>query len=287
MMPNKSVKYSDGSRPGHKGRHDHDSGVGSLSSEQASAGGRPDRRFTAEDIEHQRRSPRALSEALRAKDEELAQAQQKAAELLADNRKLVSERKTYQKDWQTLCDEKHALQAHVNALKVSNEQLSAEVDKLTTDNYNLKRRQGTNVTAESDYIMSGGLTDSIPIRSRSKRESKQQSPDMDQMKERIRPKDESKSSKNRRRSISSAPGSRKPYIEEQPVEDRSRPPVSYSGQYPNYTTMAPSYTQMQPRTVMDSRSSVTSYQEPTGNYVAHPLPQPPALERRSEHRKRH
>lgn len=285
-MPNKSVKYSDGSRPGHKGRHDHDSGVGSLSSEQASTGGRPDRRFTAEDIEHQRRSPRALSEALRAKDEELAQARQKIAELLADNRQLTGERKTHQKEWQTLCDEKHALQAHADALKFSNEQLSAEVDKLKTDNYNLKRRQGASVTSESDYNMSGALADNIPTRSRSKRESKQQIPDMDQMKERIRPKDEPKSSRNRRRSISSAPGSRKPYIEEQPVEGKSRPPMSHSAlynthHYDNYTA-----TSMTPRSVMSSGSSV-SYQEPTGNYVPHPLPQPPAPERRSEHRKRH
>ncbi|KAK8134805.1 hypothetical protein PG984_006817 [Apiospora sp. TS-2023a] len=285
-MSNKSVKFSDSARPGHKGRYDHDSGVGSLSSEQASTGGRPDRRFTAEDLEHQRRSPRALTEALRAKDEELAQANQKAAQLLADNRQLTSERKTYQKEWQALCDEKHALQAHVSALKVSNEQLVSERDKLQTENNSLKRRQGTNVTFESDYPMSGGLTGDLPVRSRSKRESKQQIPDMDQMKERIRPKDEPKSSKNRRRSISSAPGSRKPYIEEPPVEDRSRPPMSHSAyyNYDNYTTsMAPSST---PRSHTDSRSS-TSYQESTGDYVPHPLPQPPAPERRSEHRKRH
>ncbi|KAK8086220.1 hypothetical protein PG994_001194 [Apiospora phragmitis] len=241
-MSNKSVKYSDGSRPGHKGRHDHDSGVGSLSSEQASTGGRPDRRFTAEDIERQRRSPRALAEALRAKDDELLQARERYAELLADNRRLHNELKTYEKDWNALCDEKSTLQARVNALQVSNEQLSSEVEKLNTDNYNLKRRLGANVASDSDYTMSGGLGEGLPH----------------SLRDRIKPKDEPKpSSKShgRRRSMSSA---RQPYIEEPPTDDavsRTRPPMAPSAHftthpahYDNYTatTMSPtSYTQVQ------------------------------------------
>ncbi|KAK7992030.1 hypothetical protein PG988_000824 [Apiospora saccharicola] len=154
--------------------------VTDIVSGQASTRGRSDR-STAEDIKHQRRSPRALAEALRAKDEELAQANQQAAQLLTDNRQLTNERKTYQKEWQALCDEKHALQAHISALKVSHEELESEVDKLTTENHNLKRRQGTNidVTSESDYPISGGLIKDLPIRSRTKRESKQQIPDKD------------------------------------------------------------------------------------------------------------
>ncbi|KAK7949068.1 uncharacterized protein PG986_009954 [Apiospora aurea] len=315
-MSSKSVKYSDGSRPGHKGRHDHDSGVGSLSSEQASTGGRPDRRFTAEDIERQRRSPRALQEALRAKDDEILQVKEKYNELLAANKQLHSDRRGFEKDYAKLCDENSALQAResqlqarVNALEVSNEQLSSENEKLTTDNYNLKRRIGTttSVTSDSDFAMSGGLGEGLPHRTRSRREGKHQSPNMDNMKDRIKPPtDEPKpssktSSHGRRRSMSST--SKPPYIEEQPVDDviSRRPPVSYSGQYnalsyDNYTasTMGTvSYNQLQParesnmpRTVPDSRSSTSSYQEPTGNYVAHPLPQPPAPDtRRHEHRR--
>ncbi|KAK8039880.1 hypothetical protein PG993_008291 [Apiospora rasikravindrae] len=317
-MSSKSVKYSDGSRPGHKGRHDHDSGVGSLSSEQASTGGRPDRRFTAEDIERQRRSPRALQEALRAKDDEILSIKEKYNELLDANKQLHSDRRAYEKDYAKLCDDNSTLQAResqlqarVNALEVSNEQLSSEVEKLKTENYNLKRRLGTtSVTSDSDFTMTSGLGEGLPHRTRSRRDSKSQSSEMmDSMRDRIKPpKDEpkpsSKSSHGRRRSMSST--SKPPYIEPQPVDDvvsRSRPPMSYSGHYSslpahydNYTasTMGPaSYTQLQParesnmpRTVPDSRSSTTSYQESTGNYVPHPLPQPPAPEtRRHEHRR--
>ncbi|KAK8018055.1 hypothetical protein PG991_007245 [Apiospora marii] len=138
-------------------KHTHDSGYGSLSSSQASTGWRAGR-FKAEH-ERDRANPRAFSKAIQAKDEEIAQANQKAFELLADNMQLNSERKTYQKEWQALYDEKQALQAHATALKVTIEQLSSDIDKLKNDNYNLKRRQGTDVTSGSDYTMPGGLAD--------------------------------------------------------------------------------------------------------------------------------
>ncbi|KAK7931730.1 hypothetical protein PG985_002442 [Apiospora marii] len=102
------------------------------------------------DFMHSRRSPRALSEALRAKDEELAQAELKATELLAENRKLRNERKSYQKEWQRLCDEKSTLQAQVSALRVSNEKLSLEVEKLKLNNYYLKRQRGIEALSGSD-----------------------------------------------------------------------------------------------------------------------------------------
>ncbi|KAK7979728.1 hypothetical protein PG989_012185 [Apiospora arundinis] len=284
-MSNKTVKWSDSSVSGHKGssRYDHDSGVGSLSSEQASTGGKPDRRFTAEDLERQRRSPRVLQEALRAKDDELAQVKKDNLHLVSDNKRLYSEQKATERDYKTLADERSNLQARVTALQIRNEELQSDNERLKTDNYNLHRKMGTSVTSESDYtaMMSGGLGESstgLPHRTKSK--SKHEVPDMDRMKNRIKPPKEEppKRSSSKRRGSSSAPGARKPYIEEKmTTTDVSRPPPAPSASYHHapvhysYTPAAPlSYSQSNmPRTV----SSVGStYTEESGDYVAYPLP---------------
>ncbi|KAK8129366.1 hypothetical protein PG999_001746 [Apiospora kogelbergensis] len=237
-MSNKTVKWSDSSVSGHKGssRYDHDSGVGSLSSEQASTGGKPDRRFTAEDLERQRHNPRVLVEALQAKDDDLARSKQEKTVLVAENHKLRSDRKALDKEFKSVADEASNLQARVNALEVSNEQLQAENEKLKSENYQLRRRSGTSVTSEPDYTMSGGLGESsagIPHRTKSK--SKQESPEIEHLRKRITPpKGEPKRSSSKRRGSSSAPKDRTPYIEDMTSGDRygrSRPPVSASAQY--------------------------------------------------------
>ncbi|KAI4870540.1 hypothetical protein F4820DRAFT_217380 [Hypoxylon rubiginosum] len=283
------------SSKGHRSREPgHDSGVGSSSSGQASLGGRPDRRFTAEDLDSQLYSVSALQEALGQANRKVDLLQRQCSDMDDDLTKAHKAARDTERLYRDECERTDRLNKLVKELE----------DQIITKDYQLKNLEQT-VAAQDDRIKD--LTDAFnemrddrdeyrhkyynlpdPVvdttmrggsgepssrlhRSRSRHEQ-----DHRESKGASRKHGEEKagSSRHHRRrssiSINPGAGNKKPYIERMPG-DPPRASARYSG---NYTTTA---IDVSPVSNTDPRYSAVPRISPTstsGNYVPYPLHEP-------------
>ncbi|OTA55209.1 hypothetical protein K449DRAFT_438759 [Hypoxylon sp. EC38] len=283
-----STSSSKGSPKGRRSRElGHDSGVGSSSSEQASFGGRPDRRFTAEDYEDQLYSVGALQEALGQANKKVEHFQKKCGDL--DNELTKAHRVARENDklYREECDRNQRLERinkELEAEKIAQaeqiKELKAAYDEMRDERDEYRQRYLNLADPVMDSTMRGGSGEpSTPRlrRSGSKQDLHQKEPKSSRRHGEHR-EEKATSSRHHRRSssLSVNPSSRssgkKPYIERMPPSPSSR----YSGHY----TVGPA-DPTDP--VYYSHSPRTAYAEtpppylggrntpPTGNYVPYPL----------------
>ena len=187
-----------------------DSGIGSLSSEQASSGSRRDRPFTAQDYQNQLNDPYALQEALR------------HARGSADH----WERKAEEYKTQLLDAHKaeHEARARIKAQLDHAEQLEQELKDVKAERDSWKNRY-----FELEQDLSGSSANSnpmmpaapLPIRTKSNRESHREEDNQRmRLKTRMSPKDDkrpkSKTRKSGRDRSRASSTKREVYIEEMP-----------------------------------------------------------------------
>ncbi|KAI2611515.1 uncharacterized protein GGS25DRAFT_199537 [Hypoxylon fragiforme] len=271
-MSDRRVKFQLSSGKGsskHHGREPaHDSGVGSLSSDQASLGGRPDRRFT-EDYESQLYNVGSLQEALGQANLKVEHLQKKCTDLDGELTKAHRSARDADRRYREECDRNGRLERVNKDLEeeiVNKTEKIAEL-KAALDSMKLERddyRQRYYTLSESGNNIRGGSGGTSPPRlSRSGSKHDKEKPT---------------SSHHPRRSSSIKPtthsSNRKPYIEKMPdVSSSSR----HSG---NYTTISvdlpvsrtdPAYHSNVPRS--PHYATLPPHQTPreTGDYVAYPI----------------
>ncbi|KAI0837446.1 hypothetical protein F5Y06DRAFT_89623 [Hypoxylon sp. FL0890] len=266
----------------------HDSGVGSSSSEQASLGGRPDRRFTAEDYEDQLYSVGALQEALGQANKKVEHFQKKCGDL--DNELTKAHRVARENDklYREECDRNQRLERinrELEAEKIAQaeriKELKAAYDEMKDERDEYRQKYINLVDPVIDSTMRGGSGE--PSSPRLRRSGSRQDLHQKESKGPSRRHGEHReekatSSRHHRRSssLSVNPGARssskKPYIERMPPS----PPSRYSG---NYTvgpadSTEPTYYSAAPRnsyaTTPSSYRTVTDIPT-TGDYVPYPL----------------
>ncbi|KAI1106471.1 hypothetical protein F4804DRAFT_30417 [Jackrogersella minutella] len=283
-MSDRHVKFNSTPK-GYRSHEAHDSGVGSSSSEQASMGGRPDRRFTAEDYEDQLYSVAALQEALGQANKKVEQFQKKCIDL--DNELTKAHRvardtdKLYRDEFERnerlqkinkeLEETRSAQEEQIMELKAAYNDMRDERDEY--------RQLYLSLTDPViDITMRGGSGEpSSPKlrRSGSKRELKSSG-----RKYADHGEEKASSSRHHRRSSSiSQPSTRssskKPYIEKMPPNSSSR----YSGHYTIDTsdtlTDPALYSHVPRNTHSGTHSSYHGAKDfsATGNYVPYPLHQ--------------
>ena len=231
-----------------------DSGIGSLSSEQASSGGRRDRTFTAQDYETQSNDPYALREALQHAQESAEHWKGKAEEYknqVIDAHKAEREAKAHSK----------AQFDHTEHLEQELKDIQADRDLWKSRYYELEQNFN-NMSTTNNPMMP---TTPLPIRTKSNRKSHHEEEDQRiRLKERLSPKDDkrpkSKTRKSGRDRSRASSTKREVYIEEMPAAPRTHghristsDPLRSSRSQPIST---PIY-------------SPASYD---GNYQAYPLP---------------
>ncbi|KAI2467253.1 hypothetical protein F4781DRAFT_314727 [Annulohypoxylon bovei var. microspora] len=279
---------SRGSPKGYRSRElAHDSGVGSSSSDQASMGGRPDRRFTAEDYEDQLYSVDALQEALGQANKKVEHYQKKCIdldiELTKAHRVARDTDKLYREECErneklerinkNLEDERDAQREKIKELKAAYDEMRDKCDEYRQLYYNY-------ADPIIDGNIRGGSGEASP---RLRRSTSKHDNDRKEFKSTTRryPEyrdDKAGSSRQHRRnsSISVNPGARssskKPYIEKMPS-----PSSRHSGNYTTYAsdplTDPALYTTTVPR--ISHPSTQAAYHGVndvnSGNYVQYPL----------------
>ncbi|KAI1389008.1 uncharacterized protein F4822DRAFT_429622 [Hypoxylon trugodes] len=262
----------------------HDSGLGSSSSEQASLGGRPDRRFTAEDYHDQLYSVGALQEALGQANKKVEHCQKKCAdldnELTRSHRNLRDTERLYREECEKnerlekvnkeLEDDKSALQIQIKELRIDYDQLKDECDdyrhryRAITDSPIDDTMSGANGEPLSRVRRSGSRHD------KSRRESKGTS------RRHAESSEERPGPSRRRNSISVNPGahlsSSRAYVEKMPSPQR------HSGNYTVDLASGPmdpySNVPRTPRSAAQSGYHSASDAPPTGNYIQYPIQYP-------------
>ncbi|KAI2632175.1 hypothetical protein GGR54DRAFT_21821 [Hypoxylon sp. NC1633] len=288
------VKFQLSSSPkSHRGReHAHDSGVGSSSSDQASRGGRVDRRFTAEDYESQLYNVSALQEALGQANKKVAEFQQKCFDLDIELAKAHKDTRDTEKLYRDECERSERLQ-RLNkdleddrvVMQEQNQELKAAFDEMRDERNEYHQRYIELTDPVVETTMRGGSGE--PASPRLSRTGSRRDKDYKESRGpgRKHPEhreEKASSSRHHRRSMSVSvkPGARssskKPYIEKMP--EPSSPTVRYSGNYVTASTDYPSASRTVPRISAPAPSSAYQVDPPNGNYVAYPL---------HEHRGRH
>jgi len=281
VMSSKRLSHppsSPGGTRSHRSRESgRDSGVGSLSSDQASSGGKPDRRFTAHDYQDQLSNIYALQEALDRATEKVEHYKKKCRDMDHEVSNINKAHRETKALYRAQCDRTEQLEQELSLFKEQYKELQADYDDLRDRYGDLRQRYATETQPVEDPTMSGAGDRPSRTKSKHGHDDKQMK---DRMKDRLNrdgQKDDnsSKSSHRHSRRLSRAPStSRKPYIEEMP------PPVSSKSSRPhsNYKTTSHephivSYASI-PRTTQPI--STASY-PPTnefqdGNYHLYPLP---------------
>ncbi|KAF3071056.1 hypothetical protein GL218_00502 [Daldinia childiae] len=285
-MSDRRVKFSTsskGSSKSHRSRDD--SGVGSSSSEQASLGGRPDRRFTAEDFEDQLYNVGALQEALGQANQKAEQFEKKCneqdAELTRSHRLTREAEKRYREE----CERTTRLERLNKSLEDERVRLSEQVREREDDYNDMKdqrdeyrRKYLALADPVIDSTMRGGSGEPSPPTLR--RSGSKHRDAIGSIKKNTEHKEEmSNSSRHHRRSLSVSvrPGgrsnSKKPYIEKMP-----RPPSPSERYQSNYTTgpmeipsADPALYSSIPRTSQPATPSSYQGVPQTGNYIPYPL----------------
>ncbi|KAI0010501.1 hypothetical protein F4779DRAFT_301478 [Xylariaceae sp. FL0662B] len=279
-MSRRHVKFETPSPP-RGSRHSrepvYDSGVGSLSSDQASKGGRPDRRFTDEDYGDQLYSIPALQEALGQANKKVEYYQKKCDDLDVELSKAHKNYRDVDKLWRSECERTHELveedrrkAQHIRLQEEQIERLKDTIDTVTAERDSFELKYFDLSTSRDDTTIRGGSGG---------QDTK------DRMKKRIEHKDEasgSNSSQRRGRRLSTAnPGARssskKPYIEKLPEPSSSR----HSSHYMTSPLDTASMSHMEPASYQIPRSSQPVSSSPygattdvlTGDYVPYPLPE--------------
>ncbi|KAI1372242.1 hypothetical protein F4677DRAFT_268672 [Hypoxylon crocopeplum] len=294
-MSDRRVKFQisssgKGSPRSHRSRDPaHDSGVGSSSSEQASIGGRPDRRFTAEDYEDQLYNVGALQEALGQANKKVEQLQQKCIDL--DNELAKAHRATRdaEKRFREECEKNKRID-ELNkefendrvVLEVQIKELKADYNNMRDERDDLRQMYLGLVDPVLDNTMRGGSGEpSSPRlgRSGSKYDRESRVPSRRHAEHR---EEKAGSSRHHRRSSSMSvkPGARssskRPYIERMP--EPPSPSRRVSGNYIATTSDYPSVSRTEPAVY----SSVPRVSPPasyhsvndvpsTGDYIQYPL----------------
>ncbi|KAH9893868.1 hypothetical protein F4778DRAFT_299219 [Xylariomycetidae sp. FL2044] len=303
-MSGRDVRFRTPSRGPRNRAHEliHDSGVGSSSSEQASLGGRPDRRFTAQDVRDQRRSIPALQEALDHANQKVKKYEAKVDDLKEENSLLHKKKREAELDRATLLDKVRNLEEEVAKHERKLESLQEQYDQKRYEYNELLARRTLVTDPVTSDMMSGGSGETSPPLRRTKSKSKRDSgsSQTDRMKERLNRDKEEQASKStrhrsRRASISVAPNSSiatERYNEPLPSATSSRPS---SRQFNHYSTStmdpvrvsrheSPAYSN-----VTRARESTTAPTYPSssiypGDYI--PLPLPKQHNVKNHHHKR-
>ncbi|KAI1136821.1 hypothetical protein F5Y05DRAFT_104984 [Hypoxylon sp. FL0543] len=283
-----STPSSKGSPKGRRSRElVHDSGVGSSSSEQASFGGRPDRRFTAEDYEDQLYSVGALQEALGQANKKVEHFQKKCGDL--DNELTKAHRVARENDklYRDECDRNERLERINRELEdlktaqaVQIEELKAALNEMRDERDEYRQRYLTLANPVIDSTMRGGSGEpSSPRlrRSGSRQDLHQKDSKAPSRRHAEHKEEKPASSRHHRRSSSlsvnpsARSSSRKPYIERMPPSPSTR----YSGNYTVGTTDSadPAYYSASPRNPYAATPSTYGVSDIplTGDYVPYPL----------------
>ncbi|KAI8959539.1 hypothetical protein F5Y11DRAFT_299278 [Daldinia sp. FL1419] len=280
-MSDRRVKFSTSSKTSKSHHSRDDSGVGSSSSEQTSLGGRPDRRFTAEDYEDQLYSVGALQEALGQANQKVEHLQKRCNDLDAELTKAHRLTRDAEKRYREECERTTRLERLNKNLEeeriTQSEQimdLKATCDDLRDQRDDYKQKYYALVEPVIERAMRGGSGE--PSHPKLKRSGSKHRDSITSARNNTEHKEEKpNSSRHHRRSssVSVRPGgrssSKKPYIERMPG-----PPG------PNYTTTPidipsgsadPALYSSIPRSSQIAKPS--SYQDvpQTGNYVPYPL----------------
>ncbi|XXG97311.1 hypothetical protein Hte_003607 [Hypoxylon texense] len=273
----------------------YDSGVGSSSSGQASLGGRPDRRFTAEDIDSQRYSVSALQEALgqanRRVDHLQRQCSDMDAELTQAHKVARDTEKLYREECERsdrldklnkdledqLINKDYEIRGLEQTIVSKDEQikdLRIALDEMKNDRDDFRQRY-IDLLDPVDTTMRGGSGEPSP---RLHRSGSKHDRDHGESKGATRKHGEEKASSSqhhhrRRSSISINPGAgnKKPYIERMPG-DPPRSSARHSGNYTTTTTI-----DVSPVSNTDPRYSAVPRSSPapiSGNYIQYPLYEP-------------
>ncbi|OTB01026.1 hypothetical protein M426DRAFT_224691 [Hypoxylon sp. CI-4A] len=289
-MSDKHVKFVSGSTRGSPRSHHsrelaHDSGVGSLSSEQASIGGRPDRRFTVEDFQSQLYDVGALQEALGQANKRVEYFQQKCLELDDELSKAHKIARDTDKLYRDECEHNQKLEQLNNQLKTDKlskadkiKELQAAYDDLRVKCNDIEQKYYSLIdpVAESSVRAGSGDSSSSRLRRSGSKHDKDRKESRTVSRKQGEHRDERPpTTRQRRRSPSTSvkPGarssSRKPYIEPMP-----RDKLRHSG---NYTT-ALQNPSMETVVLSTPRSHAppSSYHgvnntQDTGNYIEYPL----------------
>ncbi|KAI1403526.1 hypothetical protein F4819DRAFT_219810 [Hypoxylon fuscum] len=275
-----------GSSRSHRSREPgHDSGLGSSSSEQASLGGRPDRRFTAEDREDQLYSVSALQEALGQANKKVEHYHKKYTDMDADlarAHKVARDterlyREEYDKN-QRLEQVNKDLEEELGTKEEEIKELKLSLEEVKDERDDLRQRYLHLLDPVKDSTMRGGSGEpsSRLHRSGSKH-------DKGSNRKHAEHRDEKASSARHHRRSSSISvntgarsSSKKPYIERMPG-DPPRSSHRYSGNYTTSPMDFPPNSRTDPLYLNVPRGSPPmSYPNAndmpsTGNYVPYPL----------------
>ncbi|KAK6955186.1 hypothetical protein Daesc_002817 [Daldinia eschscholtzii] len=290
-MSDRRVKFSTsskGSSKSHRSRDD--SGVGSSSSEQASLGGRPDRRFTVEDYEDQLNNVGALQEALGQANQKVEHYQKMYNDLDAELTKAHRLSRDAEKRYREECERTARLERLNKSLEdervilsKENMELRAENDELRDQRDDYRQRYLTLSEPVIESTMRGGSGE--PSSPRLRRSTSKHRDAISSIRKNVEQKEEKpNTSRHHRRSssVSVRPGARssskKPYIEKMPGP--SSPSDKYHINYTTGPTDIPSGSNDQalyssiPRT--SQQVAPSSYRDvpQTGNYIMYPLDDP-------------
>ncbi|RYP78968.1 hypothetical protein DL769_003098 [Monosporascus sp. CRB-8-3] len=238
-----------------------DSGVGSLSSDQASSGGKPDRRFTARDYQDQLSNIFALQEALDRATENAEHYKKKCRDLDHEVSNINKARRETEALFRAQCDRTEQLEQELSLFKEQYKELQADYDDLRDKYSDLRQRYTTEAQPVENPMMSGAGDRPTRTKSKHGHDDKQMK---DRMKDRLNRDGQnddtsSKSSHRHSRRLSRAPStSRKPYIEEMPAPVSSKSSRSHS----NYKT-----TSQEPHIV--SYASIPRTSQPVGTAIHH------------------
>ncbi|KAI1471765.1 uncharacterized protein F4812DRAFT_191511 [Daldinia caldariorum] len=290
-MSDRRVKFSTSSKGSSKSHRSHDdSGLGSSSSEQASLGGRPDRRFTAEDYEDQLNNVGALQEALGQANQKVEQYQKKYDELNGDLTKAHRLNRDTEKRYREECERNARLERlnknledEIRVLSKENLELKTENEELRDQRDDYRQRYFTLSEPVIDSTMRGGSGE--PSSPRLRRSTSKHRDAIGSMRKNAEQREEKpNSSRHHRRSpsVSVRPGARssskKPYIEKMPG-----PPSPSDRYHTNYITGPTDTTfgstdkalySSTPRTSQPAAPSSYRDVPPTGNYIPYPLEDP-------------
>ncbi|KAI1214495.1 uncharacterized protein F4807DRAFT_130185 [Annulohypoxylon truncatum] len=281
---------SRGSPKGYRSREPaHDSGVGSSSSDQASVGGRPDRRFTAEDYEDQFYSVGALQEALGQANKKVEHYQKKCIDLDTELTKAHRVARDTDRLYREECERNMRLERinknleeERDAQREQIKELKAAFDEMRDERDEYRQLYHTAVDPIIDSNMRGGSGE--PSSPRLRRSTSKHDKDRKESKGTTRRypdhRDEKAGSSRQHRrnsSVSVNPGtsirssSRKPYIEKMPS-----PSSRHSGNYTTYasdpladTAVYSTVPRISHTTTQPAYHSVND--APTGNYFPYPL----------------
>ncbi|KAI0884959.1 uncharacterized protein GGS22DRAFT_136505 [Annulohypoxylon maeteangense] len=280
---------SRGSPKGYRSRElAHDSGVGSSSSDQASVGGRPDRRFTAEDYEDQLYSVGALQEALGQANKKVEHYQKKCTDLDTELTRAHRVSRDTDRLYREECERNERLQRTNKNLEEERDaqreqikELKAAYDEMRDERDDYRQLYHTAVDPIIDSNMRGGSGE--PPSPRLRRSTSKHDRDHKELKSTGRRypdyRDEKTGSSRHHRRSSSInvnpsssvrSSSKRPYIEKMPS-----PTSRHSG---NYTTYAsdpladPALYSTVPRISTATQAAYHGVNDvATGNYVPYPI----------------